>query len=97
MDDGVRNSHYISHCQSLMLITLSKKKGNVTRICPFQDKILLVCYTAVFSVVTQREWGETLRDDPKNGCVADYYSVPLPIMLLWSYEEEIKQIFTREH
>ena len=31
----------------------------------------LVCYTAVFSVVTQR-WGEALRDDTKNGCVADY-------------------------
>ena len=31
----------------------------------------LVCYTAVFSVVTQR-WGGALRDDPKKGCVADY-------------------------
>ena len=30
----------------------------------------LVCYTAVFSVVTQ--WGGALRDDTKNGCVADY-------------------------
>ena len=30
----------------------------------------LVCYTAVFSVVTQRY--EELRDDTKNGCVADY-------------------------
>ena len=29
----------------------------------------LVCYTAVFSVVTQR--GGALRDDTKNGCVAD--------------------------
>ena len=29
---------------------------------------LLVCYTAVFSVVTQRG---ALRDDTKNGCVAD--------------------------
>ena len=28
----------------------------------------VVCYTAVFSVVTQRS---TLRDDTKNGCVAD--------------------------
>ena len=28
----------------------------------------LVCYTAVFSAVTQR----CLRDDSKNGCVADY-------------------------
>ena len=33
----------------------------------------LVCYTAVFSVVTQRSplWGGALRDDTKNGCVAD--------------------------
>ena len=31
----------------------------------------LVCYTAVFSVVTQRLWGGALRDDTKNGCVAD--------------------------
>ena len=30
---------------------------------------LLVCYTAVFSVVTQR----SLRDDTKNGYVADYF------------------------
>ena len=29
---------------------------------------LLVCYTAVFSVVTQRG---ALRDDTENGCVAD--------------------------
>ena len=29
-------------------------------------------YTAVFSVVTQRSWGRALRDDSKNGCVADY-------------------------
>ena len=28
-------------------------------------------YTAVFSVVTQRSWGGALRDNPKNGCVAD--------------------------
>ena len=33
----------------------------------------LVCYTAVFSVVTQHsQWGGALRDDTKNGCVADY-------------------------
>ena len=33
----------------------------------------LVCYTAVFSVVTQRcLWGGALRDASKNGCVADY-------------------------
>ena len=33
----------------------------------------LFCYTAVFSVLTQRSlWGGALRDDTKNGCVADY-------------------------
>ena len=36
----------------------------------------IVCYTAILSVVTQRsspqrQWGGTLRDDSKNGCVAD--------------------------
>ena len=31
---------------------------------------MIVCYTAVFSVVTQRSLA--LRDDTKNGCVADY-------------------------
>ena len=30
----------------------------------------LVCYTAVSGVITQR--GGALRDDTKNGCVADY-------------------------
>ena len=38
----------------------------------------VVCYTAVFRVVTQRTsspltlWGRALRDDTKNGCVTDY-------------------------
>ena len=31
--------------------------------------LLLVCYTAVFRVVT---WEGALRDDTKNGCIADY-------------------------
>ena len=38
----------------------------------------LVCYTAVFSFVTQRsspQGGGALRDDSKNGCVADYSNV----------------------
>ena len=40
----------------------------------------LVCYTAVFSVVTERSspLGGALRDDTKNGWVADYM-IPLPI------------------
>ena len=40
--------------------------------CSYISRVLcveaLVCYTAVFSVVTQRE---ALRDEIKNGCVAD--------------------------
>ena len=36
---------------------------------------LVVCYTAVFRVVTQPfSWGGALRDDSRNGCVADYFS-----------------------
>ena len=41
------------------------------------DRVTLVCYTAVFSVVTQRSSpqggreGGALRDNTKNGCVAD--------------------------
>ena len=36
----------------------------------------LVCYTAVFSVVTQRSSPlGALRDDTKNGCVADYQNM----------------------
>ena len=42
----------------------------------FKSCIFVVCYTAVFRVVTQRSTngrfvGEALRDDTKNGCVAD--------------------------
>ena len=38
----------------------------------------LVCYTAVFSVVTQRSSPQrAMCDDTKNGCVADYIT-PLP-------------------
>ena len=36
---------------------------------------LVVWYTAVFRVVTQpSSWEGALRDDSKNGCVADYFS-----------------------
>ena len=41
--------------------------------------IRLVCYTAVFSVVTQRS------DDTKNGCVADYYSPAVSKVLAFDY------------
>ena len=43
--------------------------------CNYKALFEIVCYTAVFSVVTQRSvpqaWG-ALRDDTKNGFVADY-------------------------
>ena len=50
--------------------------SNWTRVGASQNMIprerLLVCYTAVFRVVTQRSSPlEALRDDTKNGCVAD--------------------------
>ena len=47
---------------------MSNRKKN-TRLIPAQQ----VCYTAVFSVVTQR-CGGALRDDTKNGYVTDYRS-----------------------
>ena len=37
----------------------------------------VVCYTAVFSVVTQLSSPGALRDDTKNGCVADYITMVL--------------------
>ena len=46
----------------------------------------IVCYTAVFIVVTQRSfshWGEALRDDTKNGCVADYYNQGQKEFIYW--------------
>ena len=36
-----------------------------------KSKRTLVCKQAVFSVVTQRPWGGALRDETKNGCLAD--------------------------
>ena len=43
--------------------------------CNYKALFEIVCYTAVFSVVTQRSapqaWG-ALRDDTENGCAADY-------------------------
>ena len=48
-----------------------------------KSPIRLVCYTAVFSVITQRSSGGALRDDTKNGCVADYYSIRLAGSHFW--------------
>ena len=63
--------------QSLFLLKLSSEKGE-RRIWPRtwlkerggRGAKNVVCYTAVFSVVTQRS--SPLRDNTKNGCVADY-------------------------
>ena len=41
---------------------------------PLLLAVTLVCYTAIFRVVTQRS-SPPLRDDTKNGCVADYRSL----------------------
>ena len=45
----------------------------------------LVCYTAVFFVSSRkaRYWGGALRDDTKNGCVADYHRTSR-IKIFWS-------------
>ena len=43
---------------------------------------VLVCYAVIFSVVTQRTTpqseGRALRDDTKNGFIADYSAVGFP-------------------
>ena len=41
---------------------------------PFDTRQALVCYTAVFSVVTQRSL-PALRDDTKSVCVSDSTTV----------------------
>ena len=52
------------------------------------------CYTAVFSVVMQRSSpGGALRDDTKNGCVADYMvgGTNLP---QWPPQKQLNSIVT---
>jgi len=34
-------------------------------------KPITICYTAVFSVITQQMWRGTLRDDTKDSCAAE--------------------------
>ena len=63
----------VRNCDEKIILGRQKRNGRK-----------VVCYTAVFSVVTQRSFGEdrspsnfdgllggALRDDTKNGCVAD--------------------------
>ena len=46
---------------------VGKKSSYFHAVIRLERRTTLVCYTAVFSVV----WGGALRDDTKNGCVAD--------------------------
>ena len=52
---------------------------DIKDITPFSKTLkqssVLVCYTVVFSIVTQHSSPQTLCDDTKNGCVADYISL----------------------
>ena len=69
---------------SFAVVTGSCKLEYVCISCP------IVCYTAVFSVVTQRSsWGGTLRDDTKNGCVADY--LPLGSIVIFKKKKKKKR------
>ena len=61
----------------------------------------LVFYTAVFSIVTPHQWGGALRDDTKNGCVADYETTRHLIKKLiksklktFPVDSDIQRIFT---
>ena len=56
------NTTYEDHNRRISLL-ISRMNGVIISSSGF----LLVCYTAVFSVVTRG----ALRDDAKNGCVAD--------------------------
>ena len=62
---GYLSSKFVKRYETRYSLRDSVKK----LIVPFA----LVCYTAVFSVVTQC----SLRDDTKNGCVADYVRASL--------------------
>ena len=45
---------------------------NITQSDVLHFCVFIICYTAVFSVVTHL-WRGALGSDNKNGCVADYY------------------------
>ena len=54
------------------LIVLDLRRISCHRFSPSEKLVCYTMYTAVFRVVMQRSWGGALRDDTKNGCVADY-------------------------
>ena len=77
MPDGSRR--YIIKVKIMIYIRLAEAQITIGRHFLFCSRsscpVGIVCYTAVFSVVTQRSSplvGGALRDDTKNCCVADY-------------------------
>ena len=59
-------------CFQALILTDSPNQTATCTKTPTRASHVLVCYTAVFSVVTQRSSPGPLRDDSKNGCLADY-------------------------
>ena len=67
-----------------LLLKLGSLSENVFEPCTSTGSV--VCYTAVLSVVMQRS-SQALRDDTKNGCVADYRKWGLLAFYLpWSWQ-----------
>ena len=67
-----------------LLLKLGSLSEDVFEPCTSTGSV--VCYTAVFSVVMQRS-SQALRDDTKNGCVADYRKWGLLAFYLpWSWQ-----------
>ena len=71
------NSHFLS-CKSTWLLPILSKDVRLRLTGCSQTPYLLVCYTAVFSVVTQRS-SPVLRDNTKNFCAVDYF----PLCASW--------------
>ena len=67
----------------------------VLQVVQAEQGLLLVCHTAIFSVVTQRspplviQWGGALHDNTKNGCVADQVCYQI-INFGGSFDQELK-------
>ena len=59
-------------CFQRLILTDSPNQTVTCIKTPTRASHVLVCYTAVFCVYTQRSPPGALRDDTKNGFVADY-------------------------
>ena len=81
--DKLGQIHWLRWKERLLISKNAKFESDLLKtnkeIAPQSHEILqmfawwVICYTAVFSVVTQRPSpGGALRDDTRNGCVADY-------------------------